>query len=178
LKQIINPISSSNSNLDSSVVPSLILAHLIHQGYQETAQCFFDCISSCTKSKNATFLSDHPGAKTIGLRQKLRKLLVQGDVDHVFELLASEYPKFLSTHPRLHLCLCIQKFIELVRSQAPQKENQMEWEGSKNKTLKNENELMDIIEYGRDIQAKFIDLIQGDPPASEALTVLLNILKT
>jgi hypothetical protein len=182
MKQIINPISSSASsdnNLDSNVVPPLILSHLIHQGYQETALCFFESISSCSKRENTTSLSDHPGAKTIGLRQKLRKLLVQGHVDQVFELLASEYPTLLSTHHRLHLCLCIQKFIELIRFQASQQqENQMEWEGSKTKpdVLKNDNSFMDIIEYGRDIQAKFFDLIRDDTHASEALTVILLIL--
>jgi hypothetical protein len=180
MKQIINPITSSvssDNNLDSNVVPPLILSHLIHQGYQETALCFFESISSCNKRENATSLSDHPGAKTIGLRQKLRKLLVQGHIDGVFELLAADYPTLLSTHHRLHLCLCIQKFIELIRSQSPQQqENQMEWEGSKNKpnVLRNESNLMDIIEYGRDIQAKFFDLIRDDPHASEALTVILR----
>lgn len=173
MKQIINPISSPDNNIDSVVVPPLILSHLIHQGYQETAQSFFESISSCSKHT----LLEHPGAKTMGLRQKLRNLLVQGHVDHVFELLASEYPTLLSAHPRLHLCLCIQKFIELIRSQSSFKENQMDWESSKrkNNTLKNENCLMDIIEYGRDIQAKFFDLIQKDSQASEALTVYLYL---
>ena len=153
---------------DSQTIHSLILSHLVHSGFNETAQEFFR--ATLTDSDPNRSFEQLLGARSIQLRQQVRGLLMNGQLDPVFEVLQSSFPTLLSSHPKLHLSLCIQKFIELVRnSYGGANVSDMDIDGQEAESS-GQDHLLQIIQYGRHIQAQFATVL-ADTPMSDALSV-------
>ena len=139
---------------------SLVLTHLIHSGYHESAISFFKSIHT----QNESFES-LPGFSSIQIRKELRELVMQGSIQQVFHLISNQFPVLLDKFPLLRFALSVQKFIEMIRTHL----YDMDIESASH------DYLLQVIQFGQEIQSQFHELLQ-DKKIQEALNQAFSLL--
>lgn len=106
---------------ESLLIHSLIGQYLAHEGYVGTAKAFAQDISE----QQQAFQPDRPPALTLSTeddihainRQKIRKSILDGDIDRALKYTSSYYPRILEEdrNKDIYFRLKCRKFIEMMR---------------------------------------------------------------
>ncbi|CAI4215199.1 unnamed protein product [Parascedosporium putredinis] len=117
---------------ETDLIQSLVLQFLQHDGYVETARAFAEEIEA---ERQALAI----GNQTVGPinvrddqdatnRQRIRRAILEGDIDRALDLIDSCYPNVLEEDDFVHLRLKCRRFIEMVRRSA---EMRLHYEGKR-----------------------------------------------
>jgi hypothetical protein len=156
-------------------VSDLILSHLIHEGFPETAKSFFASLNLGAPSVDG--LNEWKGTDSLEQRKDLKEKLKEGKVADVLKELESKDPSFLNERPLLHFGLRLQEFIEKVRgvfdgSSNVSGEDSMDLDDQENVTDEEDEgvqeKLLEMVAFGRRIQLLFAEL---ETSVQEAMTV-------
>ncbi|KAI1434285.1 ran-binding protein [Xylaria sp. CBS 124048] len=108
---------------ETELIQQLVLQFLQHDGYVETAQEFAQEIYAEQQA-----LKNDPEATVAGIRvrdddnarqrQRIRRAILEGDIDKALKLTNQLYPHVLKDHPHVYFKLKCRKFIEMVRRAA------------------------------------------------------------
>ncbi|KAL5324183.1 hypothetical protein ACEPPN_008727 [Leptodophora sp. 'Broadleaf-Isolate-01'] len=108
---------------ETDLIQSLVLQFLSHDGYVETARAFAEEVYSEKKA-----LSLDPNAiiegvdvkedEDAGHRQRIRKAVLEGDVDKALKYTNAFYPSVLKDNEHVSFRLKCRKFIEMIRQGA------------------------------------------------------------
>lgn len=110
---------------ETELCQQLVLQHLQHDGYVETARAFAEEIVA---EKKRLQLDPKEPVKGINIkddedarqRQEIRRAVLEGDIDHALKFTNTWYPKVLKAHGEVYFRLRCRKFIEMIRKDAEQ----------------------------------------------------------
>ncbi|KAG9254557.1 uncharacterized protein F5Z01DRAFT_673714 [Emericellopsis atlantica] len=111
-----------NTTLETVLVQSLVMQFLLTEGHVDTATAFWeemkgrDSVSSPEVANAADRGLEHKGDAT--QRQRIRKAVLEGDMDSVFRYTRQYYPTLLEESNMVMYKLRCRKFIELIRKSA------------------------------------------------------------
>ncbi|KAL1958827.1 hypothetical protein VTO42DRAFT_3664 [Malbranchea cinnamomea] len=117
---------------ENTFIQKLVSQFLTHDGYVETAQVFAQEVkkeAAALKNGRAPPLQDHNVEQDIDAinRQKIRKAILDGDIDRALKLTNTYYSNVLQENPQIYFRLRCRKFIEMMRqyteSQATQSDS-------------------------------------------------------
>ena len=97
------PFRPQESELDLTL-KKLVFSYLIHHGYCGAAESF-------AKTTNLYFFEDIPSIQN---RQKVQKLIMNGQISEAVILVQQLYPDLLTSKPELLFKLQIRSFIEMI----------------------------------------------------------------
>ncbi|KAI0470739.1 SPRY domain-containing protein [Xylariaceae sp. FL0804] len=108
---------------ETELVQQLVLQFLQHDGYVETARAFAEELHAekqalsidATQPTAGINIKDDEDAHR---RQRIRRAILEGDIDNALELTSEHYPKVLNKHGHVYFKLKCRKFIEMVRKSA------------------------------------------------------------
>ncbi|ORX83667.1 SPRY-domain-containing protein [Anaeromyces robustus] len=126
---------SNNNNKSSNGLNELVLQYLVHHGYSETAQTFYNNAfakndKAIKKEENKMEECDVVGAgglsgiakdnevfdmESLKNRQRIKEYVMKGDIDSAIDLTNRLYPTVLSNNDILLFNLRCRKFIEMIR---------------------------------------------------------------
>ncbi|CEP11786.1 hypothetical protein [Parasitella parasitica] len=95
-------------------IDELILSHLIHQGYFDTAQAMKKNMEHVGNTKHQTPLSSSNDELDQETRRSIRKSLMTGHVDEAMEKTQKMYPNLLASNQDLLFQLKTQKYLDLL----------------------------------------------------------------
>ncbi|KAI3325886.1 ran-binding protein [Xylariaceae sp. AK1471] len=108
---------------ETELIQQLVLQFLQHDGYVETAREFAKEIYAEQQA-----LKSDPSIPVIGIsikddgdahqRQRIRRAILEGDIDRALKLTEAFYPHVLENNPHVYFKLKCRKFIEMVRKAA------------------------------------------------------------
>ncbi|KFA75635.1 hypothetical protein S40288_05948 [Stachybotrys chartarum IBT 40288] len=108
---------------ETELVQNLVLQFLQHDGYVETARAFAQDIQA-----QKVALNTDPNVKIDGLnikddedannRQRIRKAILEGDVDKALKYTNAFYPQVLQDNEQVYFRLQCRRFVEMVRKAA------------------------------------------------------------
>ncbi|KAL2073362.1 hypothetical protein VTL71DRAFT_10686 [Oculimacula yallundae] len=120
--------TTSTANLappmnETELIQSLVLQFLSHEGYVETARAFAGEVYSEKQAlnldPNATIEGvDVKEDEDAGHRQRIRKAVLEGDVDKALKYTQAFYPNVLRDNEHVSFRLKCRKFIEMIRQGA------------------------------------------------------------
>ncbi|OAA42539.1 Concanavalin A-like lectin/glucanase [Cordyceps fumosorosea ARSEF 2679] len=108
---------------ETDLIQALVMQFLQHDGYIETARAFAEDL----KVQNEALSSDTGSPfRSINIRddedannrQRIRRAILEGDVDRALKLTNAYYPLVLQEHEGVYFKLRCRKFIEMVRKAA------------------------------------------------------------
>ncbi|KAI2065861.1 hypothetical protein LOZ37_006197 [Ophidiomyces ophidiicola] len=114
-------VSTLSPPLDEkTLLQELIAQFFAHDGFVETARAFAEEARDEAKSleqNRAKSLKDYPIEDDDDAinRQRIRKAVIEGNIDRALELMNTHYGSVLDDNPQLHFRLKCRKFIEMVR---------------------------------------------------------------
>ncbi|KAK4169198.1 hypothetical protein QBC43DRAFT_86702 [Cladorrhinum sp. PSN259] len=108
---------------ETKLIQQLVLQFLQHDGYVETARAFAEEIHA---EKSALRLSHKEPVTGINIkddedannRQRIRRAILEGDIDKAMELTDTHYPTVLRDSEQVFFRLRCRKFIEMIRREA------------------------------------------------------------
>ncbi|KAK4230267.1 hypothetical protein QBC38DRAFT_507603 [Podospora fimiseda] len=108
---------------ETELIQQLVLQFLQHDGYVETARAFAEEIHA---EKTALRLNNKEPVKGINIkddedannRQRIRRAILNGDIDKAMELTNANYPNVLKENEQVYFRLRCRKFIEMIRKEA------------------------------------------------------------
>ncbi|KAL2018836.1 hypothetical protein VTK56DRAFT_325 [Thermocarpiscus australiensis] len=108
---------------ETELIQQLVLQCLQHDGYVETARAFAEEIHA---EKMALRLDDKEPVPEINIkddedannRQRIRRAILDGDIDRAMELTETYYPTVLRDNEQVYFRLRCRKFIEMIRKEA------------------------------------------------------------
>ncbi|KAB5554491.1 CTLH/CRA C-terminal to lish motif domain-containing protein [Coniochaeta sp. 2T2.1] len=108
---------------ETELIQQLVLQHLQHDGYVETARAFAEEI---VQEKERLHLDDSEPVPQINVkddedarqRQQIRKAILDGNIDLALEHTNTHYPNVLESSPQVYFRLRCRKFIEMIRRDA------------------------------------------------------------
>ncbi|OAA54255.1 ran-binding protein [Niveomyces insectorum RCEF 264] len=108
---------------ETELVQQLVLQFLQHDGYVETARAFAEEIQA---QKEALNLDPNEEIKSISItddedarnRQRIRKAVLEGDLDRALKLTNAYYPHVLKDNEDVYFRLRCRKFVEMIRKEA------------------------------------------------------------
>ncbi|OBT86083.1 hypothetical protein VE02_05719 [Pseudogymnoascus sp. 03VT05] len=116
--------ATSTANLappldETSLIQSLVLQYLAHDGYVETAKAFSDEVRSEKQALNIGNKEEVKGFEfhddgDASQRQEIRNAILDGDVDSALQLTESHYPKVFEDDEDIYFRLQCRKFIEMI----------------------------------------------------------------
>ncbi|KFX86107.1 hypothetical protein V490_09222 [Pseudogymnoascus sp. VKM F-3557] len=116
--------ATSTANLappldETSLIQSLVLQYLSHDGYVETAKAFSDEVRSEKQALNIGNKEEVKGFEfhddgDASQRQEIRNAVLEGDVDTALHLTESHYPKVFQDNEEIYFRLQCRKFIEMI----------------------------------------------------------------
>ncbi|KGQ05676.1 Ran-binding protein 10 [Beauveria bassiana D1-5] len=168
---------------ETDFIQALVMQFLQHDGYVETARAFAEDL----KIQNEALSSNTgPMSSVINIRddedannrQRIRRAILEGDVDRALKYTNAYYPHVLREHETVYFKLRCRKFIEMVRKAAQLNmlaeaaENGSaqdmdmdangdgyEWDDAP--VAQNESEVLDLerdmLEYGQALQAEYAE---------------------
>ncbi|KXS21064.1 SPRY-domain-containing protein [Gonapodya prolifera JEL478] len=117
-----NPAKAlATSNLTG--MNDLVLSYLVHHGYAETAEVFAKGMkgeeSSQEKEVSSLPANLGPAAQGMRERQRIRDLILAGDIDSAMQFTSALYPQVLPGNPDILFQLKCRKFVEMIRDLSP-----------------------------------------------------------
>ncbi|KFZ14681.1 hypothetical protein V502_05953 [Pseudogymnoascus sp. VKM F-4520 (FW-2644)] len=116
--------ATSTANLappldETSLIQSLVLQYLAHDGYVETAKAFSDEVRSEKEALNIGNKEEVKGFEfhddgDASQRQEIRNAILDGDVDSALQLTEAHYPKVFEEDEDIYFRLQCRKFIEMI----------------------------------------------------------------
>ncbi|KFY27615.1 hypothetical protein V493_03394 [Pseudogymnoascus sp. VKM F-4281 (FW-2241)] len=116
--------ATSTANLappldETSLIQSLVLQYLAHDGYVETAKAFSDEVRSEKQALNIGNKEEVKGFEfhddgDASQRQVIRIAILDGDVDKALQLTEAHYPKVFEEDEDIYFRLQCRKFIEMI----------------------------------------------------------------
>ncbi|KAL2264727.1 hypothetical protein VTJ83DRAFT_7237 [Remersonia thermophila] len=108
---------------ETSLIQELVLQFLQHDGYVETARAFAEELEA---EKSALRLDPSEPFKAFNIRddedahnrQRIRRAVLEGDIDLAMELTKAYYPTVLRENEHVYFRLRCRKFIEMIRKEA------------------------------------------------------------
>ncbi|KAK4444834.1 hypothetical protein QBC34DRAFT_474055 [Podospora aff. communis PSN243] len=108
---------------ETELIQRLVLQFLQHDGYVETARAFAKEIHA---EKQALNLDPNKEIEGINIkddedannRQRIRRAILNGDIDRALKYTKTYYPKVLSDNEQVYFRLRCRKFIEMIRKEA------------------------------------------------------------
>eukprot|EP01119_Soliformovum_irregulare_P021857 TRINITY_DN7356_c0_g1_i1.p1 TRINITY_DN7356_c0_g1~~TRINITY_DN7356_c0_g1_i1.p1 ORF type:complete len:411 (-),score=88.29 TRINITY_DN7356_c0_g1_i1:526-1758(-) len=94
--------------LKTDEVPNLIRQYLLHFGYSDTLQSFEE-ISGTNSTKD-------PLLTSLPHRTKIRRLIMEGEIEEAIQSIEESFPKLLASFPKALFALRCQQLIELIRA--------------------------------------------------------------
>ncbi|KAI9049895.1 hypothetical protein LZ554_006043 [Drepanopeziza brunnea f. sp. 'monogermtubi'] len=160
-KQIKQQIEmTSTANLapplsETDLIQSLVLQFLSHDGYVETARAFAEEIFEEKKALNldSSEIIQGPDVKEdedAGHRQRIRKAVLEGDIEKAFKHAHAFYPNVLKDNEHVSFRLKCRKFIEMIR-QGAEMQNSSPSNGARRSTGHNGDWYDDIINHDMDL---------------------------
>ncbi|KAJ6780277.1 hypothetical protein PWT90_08465 [Aphanocladium album] len=166
---------------ETDFIQALVMQFLQHDGYVETARAFAEdlklqneALSSNTGPKSSTInIRDDEDANN---RQRIRRAILEGDVDRALKFTNAYYPHVLQEHEPVYFKLRCRKFIEMVRKAAQlnmvadfgndaqdmeidANGDGYEWDDAP--LTQNQDEVLDLerdmVEYGQALQAEYAE---------------------
>ncbi|KJR80514.1 uncharacterized protein SPSK_05331 [Sporothrix schenckii 1099-18] len=108
---------------ETDLVQQLVLQFLQQDGYVDTARAFAKEIEAEKEALNID--SKHPvrgyniaDDEDANKRQRIRRAVLEGDIDRALELTNADYPTVLRQNETVHFHLQCRKFIEMIRKEA------------------------------------------------------------
>ncbi|KAK1829062.1 SPRY domain-containing protein [Podospora conica] len=108
---------------ETKMIQFLVLQFLQHDGYVETARAFAEEINSEQVALNLDPNKSIPGInikddEDANNRQRIRRAILDGDIDRALMLVKRDYPKVLQQNEQVYFRLRCRKFIEMIRREA------------------------------------------------------------
>ncbi|KAL1842029.1 hypothetical protein VTJ49DRAFT_6195 [Mycothermus thermophilus] len=108
---------------ETTLIQELVLQFLQHDGYVETARAFAEELEA---EKSALRLDPSEPIKGFNIRddedahnrQRIRRAVLEGDIDLAMELTNAYYPTVLRDNEQVYFRLRCRKFIEMIRKEA------------------------------------------------------------
>ncbi|KAK4144240.1 CTLH/CRA C-terminal to lish motif domain-containing protein [Dichotomopilus funicola] len=130
---------------ETELIQQLVLQFLQHDGYVETARAFAEELYS---EKEALRLDPEETIQGISIRddedannrQRIRRAVLEGDIDRAMKYTESHYPTVLRENERVYFRLRCRKFIEMIRKEA---EHNMLLEEQRRRSHTNGNSAID-----------------------------------
>ncbi|QSZ32804.1 hypothetical protein DSL72_002384 [Monilinia vaccinii-corymbosi] len=161
-RQIKNEIASTSTIKlapplsETELIQSLVLQFLTHDGYVDTARAFADEVHSEKKALNMDpdvmirgfNIKEDEDA---GHRQRIRKALLEGDIEQALNHTNTHYPQVLKDNENVYFRLRCRKFIEMVRKMTEMNNNSNSTNGFKKNAANNGDWYDDIINHGMEM---------------------------
>jgi hypothetical protein len=111
---------------EKDLCQQLVLQHLQHDGYLETAHAFAEEILAERKMLQ---LDPNDPVKGISIRddkdarqrQQIRHAVLEGNIDKALRLTNADYPRVLEANQQVYFRLRCRKFVEIIRQHAEEK---------------------------------------------------------
>ncbi|OIW23572.1 SPRY-domain-containing protein [Coniochaeta ligniaria NRRL 30616] len=143
---------------ETELIQQLVLQHLQHDGYVETARAFAEEIVA---EKTRLRLDPEEPVASINVRddedarkrQQIRRAILEGNIDQALKFTNTYYPKVLNSNNEVYFRLRCRKFIEMIRKDAEEnlkrdKSQQAEDTASAKPSQQFEDEDMELDEGG------------------------------
>lgn len=159
---------------EQDLCQQLVLQHLQHDGYLETAHAFAEEILS---ERKALRLDPNEPVKDINIRddqdarqrQQIRRAVLEGNIDEALKLTNAYYPSVLEANPRVYFRLRCRKFVEIIRQHAEERVKEQPRAGINpvTKTIPaHDDEDMDVEHDRRGYEGnEWNERMEDDPPA-------------
>jgi hypothetical protein len=108
---------------ETELIQQLVLQFLQHDGYVETARAFAEEIHAEKQALNLDSSKEIEGInikddEDANNRQRIRRAILNGDIDRALKYTKSYYPKVLPDNEQVYFRLRCRKFIEMIRKEA------------------------------------------------------------
>lgn len=162
---------------ETELLQQLVLQFLQHDGYVETARAFAEEIQS---EKRDLSLDANAPVEGINIkddedanrRQRIRKSILDGDVDKAFKYTQTYYPDVLNENQHVYFKLRCRKFIEMVRRSSSLNSHHKSISKKSNGHFVDDNLEMDLDEDGFSDQMDTQDRL--DASAEDEASALLG----
>jgi len=173
--------SNNNNNKSSNGLNELVLQYLVHHGYSETAQTFYNNAfaknDKAIKQNEEMEEYDVVGAgglsgiakdnevldmENLKNRQRIKEYVMKGDIDSAIDLTNRLYPTVLENNNILLFNLRCRKFIEMIRKNEELdmdteidtiNDDAMDIDEDKNKSMN--QRIIETMKYGQELQSEY-----------------------
>jgi len=171
-----------NNNKSSSGLNELVLQYLVHHGYSETAQTFYnnafgkgdktikqseenkmeecDVVGAGGLSGIATKSDEIIDMESLKNRQRIKNFILKGDIDSAIDLTNRLYPTVLENNDILLFNLRCRKFLEMIRKNEELDmdtdtidDDAMDVDDEKNKNIS--QKIIETMKYGQELQSLY-----------------------
>ena len=108
---------------EHELIEQLVLQFLQHDGYVETARAFAEELRDVKVALRQDENEEIPGIsirddKDARNRQRIRRAVLEGDIDQALEYTDAYYPQVLADNKQVYFRLRCRKFVEMIRKDA------------------------------------------------------------